>query len=211
LAWTPFPGGSDRVTVWSSQLAAGDFPPVCAMSGLPAETRPRFRFFTAPVWAVVLYFLLLCLGIGFFVGIPLAYLVANRASGTLPLTRRSKRLEDIPLWLGVGALVFATVLGVLGLAIPIAINWQHDHIDSTSVGLGVVLFFMATPFFVFGVVFLEIGLLRGGWLFGPRAKVMKQKPGQPDRVVELFHVHPAFVAAVRQMQAAPLPQSTATN
>ena len=41
----------DRVQVWASQLAANDFPPVCAVTGAPVETWRKFRFSTPPPWA----------------------------------------------------------------------------------------------------------------------------------------------------------------
>ena len=44
----------DRVQIWASQLAANDFPPVCAMTGRPAETWRKFRFATPPDWAYAL-------------------------------------------------------------------------------------------------------------------------------------------------------------
>ena len=44
----------DRIQIWASQLAANDFPPVCAMTGRPAETWRKFRFATPPDWAYAL-------------------------------------------------------------------------------------------------------------------------------------------------------------
>jgi hypothetical protein len=39
-------------------------------------------------------------------------------------------------------------------------------------------------------------------IYGPTGKVMEQQYGQYEPVVELQRVHPNFVNAVRQMQAA---------
>ncbi|TMG25324.1 MAG: hypothetical protein E6H95_12090 [Chloroflexi bacterium] len=61
----------DRVTIWQSQLTANDFPPVCAMSGQPAETWHKFRFATAPPWA-------------FLLGAIVVAALSRRASGYLP-------------------------------------------------------------------------------------------------------------------------------
>src|SRR5437773_10863820 len=50
---------ADRVLIWSSQLRANDFPPVCAMTGAPAEAWHKFRFVTVPGWAYASLLLLL--------------------------------------------------------------------------------------------------------------------------------------------------------
>ena len=42
---------SNRVQIWASQLAANDFPPVCAMTGAPAEAWRKFTFSKTPPWA----------------------------------------------------------------------------------------------------------------------------------------------------------------
>jgi hypothetical protein len=206
LVWTPSPQGADRVTVWASQLAAGDFPYVCAMTGQPAETSRKFRFSTSPWWTLV-FLLLLCVGIGFFVSIPLAYLVSRRASGRLPLTHRSKRLLDLPMRAAIAILALSAVLGIIT---AIALSRPYDPANPTPEVIGVLLFNSGVVAFLFGAILLQ-GTLLGRFPIGPGAKVMKVVPGQPDRVVELIRVHPAFVAAVRRMRAAPLPESAETN
>src|SRR5205823_4366812 len=85
-----FPGPPGRIVVSATQFAAGDFPPVCAMTGLPAETRRRFRFIRAPAWSFVFAFLM-CVGIGFLVSGILIFLVARKVSGYLPLTSASNQ------------------------------------------------------------------------------------------------------------------------
>jgi hypothetical protein len=47
-----------------------------------------------------------------------------------------------------------------------------------------------------------VGLLVIRRLVGPHGVVMQQRPGYADRLVELRRIHPAFAAAVREMQQA---------
>ncbi len=207
MAWPPPTARPpDRVQVWASQLAAGDFPPVCAMTGAPAETWRKFRFNSPPAWAVVFVFLI-CVGIGFFVSIPLSYLVSRRTGGRLPLTHRSNRLLELPKR---AAIAFLALSAVLWIITAVAFTRPYDVANPWPQLIGVVVVNIAILTLVFGVVLLE-GALLVRFPFGPGAKVMKQMPGQPDRLVELVRVHPAFVAAVREMQSAPPPQSTWTN
>ena len=53
-----------------------------------------------------------------------------------------------------------------------------------------------------------VGALTLRRIIGPRATVMEQQAGHNDRLVELRNVHPAFVAAVRNMQQARAAQHT---
>ena len=81
----------DRVQIWASQLAANDFPPVCAMSGQPAETWRKFKFATPPTWAYALL-VLVCLG---GIGIILYAVVITHRSGdqlhVISLRRASRK------------------------------------------------------------------------------------------------------------------------
>jgi hypothetical protein len=54
----------DRVQIWASQLGANDFPPVCAMTGRPAELWRKFNFSTPPRWAYALLVLIVVGGSG---------------------------------------------------------------------------------------------------------------------------------------------------
>ena len=166
------------------------------MTGEPAETSRRFRFSTPPLWALLFLFLI-CIGIGFFVSLPFAYLVGRHASGSLPLTRASKRLLEIPKWVGAASIAFWALDWILA---AIAFSLQHDPANPTAAVAGLFLFYLGLPGLVLGVVLLEIAFQLGTLPYGPRAKVRKQEPGQPDRVIELLRVHPAFVAAVLEMQ-----------
>jgi hypothetical protein len=105
----------DRVTVWASQLANGEFPPVCAMTGAPSETWRKFRFSTSPPWAFA-FAVLICVGIGFFVIPPLmylVYLVGRNASGSLPLTHESVRKLGRPMRFGIPTIVVGLLLLVI--------------------------------------------------------------------------------------------------
>ena len=132
MAWTPPPSRPDRVLVWSSQLAANDFPPVCAMTGAPAETWRKFRFSTAPAWAAV-FLILLCTGFGLLIVFVAMYLVSRRASGYLPLTRASSRRVALASWVPAGLIVGALVLGFVALVV-----WGSTSSSSTRVSSSLV-------------------------------------------------------------------------
>jgi hypothetical protein len=180
--------------VLASQLSAGDFPPICAMSGAPAETWGKFRFSTPPAWAVVFLLLICAAGLGFFVTLPLTYLVSRHATGILPLTRASVRKLSLPLRVGIPV----TVVGVVLLLIAFTTVTRNPLV-------GVLLVFavnLGALALVAGVVLVEIGLQLGQSLIGPRAKIMRRDPSQTEALVELRRVHPKFVAAVTEMQQA---------
>jgi hypothetical protein len=176
------------------------------MTGAPADTWRKFRFNSPPAWAVVFVFLI-CVGIGFFVSIPLSYLVSRRAGGRLPLTHRSKRLLELPKRAGIAVLALSAVLWIIT---AVAATRPYDVANPWPQLIGLVFFNIALITLVLGVVLLE-GAVLARFPFGPGAKVMNQMPGQPDRIVELVRVHPAFVAAVLEKQSAPPPQPTRTN
>jgi hypothetical protein len=177
--------------IWSSQLAANDFPPVCAMTGAPAEAWRKFRFATVPRWAYA-FFALLCTGIGLLPVFIIMAIVSRRASGYLPLTRASRRKLDLVTWFSVGLLPLMLVFWIAGAVVS---SNLHDNTWSTIAG---VLFFLGLLSFLGFIVCVVV--LRP--LVGPGAKVMEQVPGQFDKLVELRRVHPAFVAAVTHVHQA---------
>jgi len=166
------------------------------MSGAPAETWREFRFNTSPPWTVV-FVLLICVGIGLFLSLPLAYLVGRHANGRLPLTHDSNRTLEAPKWIGGGATAAAALLGIVA---AIAFSVQGEPPNLTAGIVAILAFYLALPLLALGVVLLEVGFQLGA-LYGPVAKVMKQEPGQTDRIVELRRVHPLFVSAVLEMHA----------
>ena len=93
---------NDRIQIWGSQLAANDFPPVCAMTGRPAEAWKRFKFSTPPQWAYALLVLICLGGIGLIVYGVVVTAVSQRASGFLPLTRASRRTVDLVIVVPIG-------------------------------------------------------------------------------------------------------------
>lgn len=179
--------------MWASQLWANDFPPVCAMTGRPAETWKKFNFATPPDWAYALLFLICLGGIGFVAFAVTIAVVSQRASGYLPLTRSSALTARLAFWIPVGILVAWPVCWLIALIVGVAGNN-----DSTANGV-------AATFLVLGLACMLAGLvgrLVVTRLITPQAKVMPAAPGQSDRIVELRNVHPAFVAAVQQHQQA---------
>jgi hypothetical protein len=187
-----------RLRVWSSQFEAGDFPAICVVSGKPAETWRKFRFFGAPIWSFAFLLLIAC-GIGFFVAGPLVFLVSRRASGRLPLTKQADRWFSAVIWVSavlasVGVLM--TITGFLGMNVGL-------HETNPFIGLiGVLLLSLGPIALVAGAVGIQIGIQVGMVNpLGPRGKVLKRQPADPDRIVELFNVHPAFVEAAQRMYA----------
>jgi hypothetical protein len=120
----------DRVQVWAGQLAANDFPPVCAMTGQPAETWRKFRFATVPGWAYA-FLALLCTGIGLVPVFILMAIVSRRASGYLPLTHVSRQKLLLATWLPFSLIPFALVLWV-GAAIASAASGSASAASPVS-------------------------------------------------------------------------------
>jgi hypothetical protein len=178
-----------RVQVWASSFAANDFPPVCAMTGRPAETWRKFRFITAPGWAYA-FLALTCLGIGLLLIFIVMRLVSRSASGYLPLTRASSDLLRNTNWLFGGSLLFGPALWIAG----VSLNSGSSEQSGASLGVIVVLIGLL----VFAAAVTAWLVVRP--LVGPRGKVMAQQPGHYDRIVEISNVHPAFVSAVQQHQ-----------
>ena len=178
----------DRIQIWAGQLTANDFPPICAMTGHPAETWRRFRFATPPPWAWVLL-LASCLGgIGLIGYAIVMAAIAQRASGYLPLTLASRRAVNLAFWVPLALLGLALAMWLAAAIICLPTN------DPTRNTIGRVLFWLGILVFLFGV----LGRLLITPRVGPRAKVREQLPGFYDKVVELRNVNPAFVDAVRQ-------------
>jgi hypothetical protein len=160
-----------KVLVWQSQLAANDFPPVCAMTGQQAEMWRKFAFSTSPAWS-------------FWVGgILAAAITARRASGYLPLTRASARRLRRLTWGVAGLFPLGAVFFLLALVV------QSDTLTFALV----VLAFAA-------VVVGTVGLSVVRRAYGPTGKVLEPQPGHFQSLVELSNVHPAFVTAVQQLQ-----------
>jgi len=167
-----------KVQVWQSQLIANDFPPVCAMTGAQAEMWRKFTFTNTPAWA-------------FMFGAIGAAAFSSRVSGYLPLTRQaSKRITRVR-WLFAGLIPLAIVFWVAGgIVVP-----AGD--DNTRAAIAGVLFLLGFAAILVGI----IGILIGRNYFGPGARIIERR-GQPEPLVELRRVHPAFVAAVQQHQQA---------
>jgi hypothetical protein len=176
-----------QVRVWAGQLQRNDFPPVCAMTGRPAEVWRKFTFSTPPAWTYALL-LLVCLGgIGIIVFGIVVYAVSERASGHLPLTRQSNTIAALALWVPVGLLIAWPVSWVLGIILG------NVSGDSSSFPI----------FFILGIFFLVAGLvgrLVATPLIAPRGKVQPLQPGYFDRLVEISNVSPVFAVAVHEMQ-----------
>jgi len=188
----------DRIQIWGSQLAANDFPPVCAMSGRPAEIWKRFKFATPPQWAYALLVLICLGGIGLIIYAVVVSAVSQRASGFLPLTRSSRRTADLATWVPVSLLIAWAALW--GVAAVIALSTTDDSLGT----LAGVCFWIGLLLMIAGLV----GRLVITRLVIPQAKVMEPQPGYLDKLVELRNVHPNFVQALHQQQVTRLAQTT---
>ena len=177
-----------EVQVWAAQLAANDFPPVCAMTGAPAETWVKFRFKTLPTWAGASNALAFT---HFHLLTPVIEEASmRRASGRLPLTKSSKRrLRAVNLGL-LGLIPAAMVLTVIAIAI--------DSYNAANAPFGGIFVGLALLSLAGGI----LGLLYVAPRFGPTGVVMGRRPGYHDSLVELRRVHPSFVAAVQRHQQA---------
>lgn len=159
-----------KVLVWQSQLAANDFPPVCAMTGQQAEAWRKFRFSTAP-------------GYAFWFGALLAAAMARRASGYLPLTKKSVRNLRLATWLAASLIPLAVVFWIIAAIV------QSDT---------AIFVFLMLGFAVLLVGVIALLIVRR--TYGPTGKVLEPQPGYNQSLVELSNVHPAFVTAVQQLQ-----------
>ena len=177
--------------MWGAQLAANDFPPICAMTGRAAETWRKFNFATPPRWAYSLLILICAGGVGFIAYAIVMAVTANRASGYLPLTRSSSRNVALAVWgpsVALGVFVLCWILAtIIGLATS----------DATSNTIAWIFFWLGALLLIAGL----LGRLLIKPLICPRARVTDIQPGTYDRLVELRNVNPIFAAAVRQMHA----------
>ena len=168
-----------NVKVWQTQLMRNDFPPVCAMTGAPAEMWRKFTFTNTPAWA-------------FMFGAIGAAAFSRRVSGYLPLTKRSSQRITRVRWLFAGFIPLAVLLWIAA-----AIAAPADQTDSTRNTIAGVLLLLG----VVALLVALVGLVVARSSFGPTARIMERR-GQPEPLIELRRVHPAFVAAVQQHQQA---------
>lgn len=174
---------------------------MCALTGRPAETWRKFRFATPPQWAYALL-LLICLGgIGLILYAVVLTSISQRASGHLPLTRAARRQVDMAIWVPAGLLIAWVVLWVVAVAVGAAGN------DQSGSGLAAAFFFLGLLALIAGLV----GRLVVMRFLVVQARVFEPQPGQVDKIVELRNLHPNFVHAVQQLQAARLAQSARSN
>ena len=149
------------------------------MTGAPAETWRKFTFTSTPGWA----YLFGALGAAAF---------SSRATGHLPLTREAAKRIALVRWVFVGLIPIAILFWIAaGIAAP------SDQSDTTrgAVSGFLILFGIAAIFVAF------VGVLLARSYFGPSARIIERR-GQYQPLVELRRVHPAFVAAVQQLQHA---------
>ena len=179
---------ANRVQIWASQLEANQFPPVCAMTGQPAQTWRKFTFSTPPPWVYALLVLVLVGGLGILLYAVVVNLVSQKATGYLPLTFGARNRLRWYLGIVVALLPLSFVAFFVGLAFASSNDSTSDTTGGILVVVGLILFIL----FLVGALFRRY--------FGPGARVSEPPIGHTDRMVELQRVHPAFVAAVLPMR-----------
>ncbi len=166
------------------------------MTGRPAELKRRFRFISPPAWV---HLLLLSLGTELCLFGAIAYVIlvnflGPNASGYLPLTRASGTRLTAYLWITISLVPLSIALIAAGLVVGNTLEPMRSEVGLYILLAGLVL-----------AVASVIAVIVRPYL-GPGARVYNPKPGESDKVVELKRVHRDFVAAVRQMNEAPVSQ-----
>jgi len=165
------------------------------MTGRPAETWRTFRFRSPAPWSPA-FILLFAVGIGFLISGALIYITSPHASGRMPVTREAAARLSRLIWISVMLMAGAVVAAFVGVL----------TLSSTNLAIqlsGPLLLFMIAPFaFIAGSLGVQMGLGVAFNPIGPRGKVFRRKVKDHDRIVELYHLHPAFVSATSSMYAA---------
>lgn len=194
---------SVRLRVWKSQLEANDFPAICVFSGEPADAWWKFRAHSTYMWATPILLLLLLLVVGFVVDGPLLYLLARRATGRLPVKSKYARRLSRVTWISAA---------VLGVAVLMFIAASSTHITGNVALdlLAAVALFTSLPVAIVGLAGVQLGLQLLWNPLAPQGRVLKRQPGDPDSIVVISNLHPAFVAAAQAMYSArsALPQNS---
>src|SRR5260370_10822319 len=149
------------------------------MTGATAETWRKFNFSSAPAYAF------------WFGGLIVAAVMSRRASGYLPLTHACANKLRLAFWSLLALIPIGAFVAFVGLTVAGASNGE---------GVGTTIGVMG---FVLGLAALLVGLIGLTIVrraLGPTGKIFEPQPGQYQSLIELRNVHPAFVAAVQQLQ-----------
>ena len=155
-----------------------DFPPVCAVTGAPAEMWRRFTFTNTPPWALMF-------------GAIGAAAFSSRVSGYLPLTRQASKRITFWRWIFFGLIPLAVLFWVVAAIVAPS----NDAPNQTAGVVAVVLLLLG----VAALLAALIGAVVVRSSVVPGARIIDRR-GQPEPLVELRRVHPAFVAAVQRLQ-----------
>jgi hypothetical protein len=155
--------------MWARDFETGNLPPVCAISGKPAQCWQKFGFRSTPRQAEI------PVAAMHLLGSPLAALVedlvALRAKGNLPLTRGMRRVVRI-------ARLAPALLLVVGLVLTF--SWDIWH-SGTVEAIGFGLFVFAIP----------TGMV-ANWRIEPHGSLRRING---ILILKLTNVHPNFAAA----------------
>jgi hypothetical protein len=167
------------VTMWAYDFETSNLPPVCAISGRPAECWERFRVRGTPAKAVAP--IAGATAAGILVGGAAGFLapliedaVALRAKGYLPLTRWMRRFVRLGRVVPGLALAAGLLVAVAGVGIQ----------SGVLGGAGFITFLLAIP----------VGAIVN-WRLEPHGTLRRSNG---TLVLKLSNVHPNFVAAEEQ-------------
>ena len=169
---------STEVVVQEADLQAGTLPPVCVLTGQPADQRLPVRFSTSSRRAVLLaFFNVLWYAIA-------RYATRKTAIGTLPIAspayadlRRRRRLA-VAAWIG-GPL--------LAIAIGIVVGVLDANAGANT--------------FLIALTIALLVILVMSYVYNPNGVYGRVTEGRTGRSVQLYRVSDAFADAVRRMYA----------
>ena len=179
-----------RVRVWTDQFEAGQFPPVCALTGEPSETFLKFRFARYSGWWL--------LGVWYTA---ILWIISDRITGRLPLTNRSRRYVLLLRW--VPRALLAGTLGLWILGAELGLGGQST--DPVNMSLWTAFFFVGLLAVVSGLT----GALVVKPLACPRGRLRSAGRKEGD-YVEISNLHPRFVAAMSADYASALAEASRT-
>ena len=165
--------------VWEGDLYAGSLPPICVLTGEPAEQRLSVRYTTTPSWVVLLLFL------GVVPAIVGWLLTRRTARGSLPLSARGAAVLSRRHRLALGAILVGVPLAIGGGTFAGALD--------PNVG-GLVLCVLLVV-----ALLLVLAATRAYTPNAVRAHV--EEPTPWGRWVQLHDVSDAFALAVQRMYA----------
>ena len=96
--------------------------------------------------------------------------------------------------------------GILAAGVVMLVAALHAPLNNVVLGLAGILALTVSPIVILiGLLGVQLGLQVAWNPLAPRGRVFTRKPGDPDRIVEISNLHPAFVAAAQAMYSSRSP------